>query len=138
MDLKAAICHIKRSTVPTNKWNADDFIADNCPPEAGEMESSFAAIMNAVSDGTLAQNHEGIISRLSEQVNTLITEKHADAEAIGALRDALAEEAHALGPQQRLGGGLQRRRCLGNHRPGTGGAHAPVWREDRHRFPNPG
>ena len=91
MDLKAAICHIKRSTVPTNKWNADDFIADNCPPEAGEMESSFAAIMNAVSDGTLAQNHEGIISRLSEQVNTLITEKHADAEAIGALRDALAE-----------------------------------------------
>ena len=38
----------------------------------------------------------------------------------------------------RASGGLQRRRCLGNHRPGTGGAHAPVWREDRHRFPNPG
>lgn len=91
MNLKTAINHIKRSTVPTVKWNADDFIADNCPPEAGKMESSFAAIMNAVSDGTLAQNHEGIISRLSEQVNTLTTEKHADAEAIGALEAKLAE-----------------------------------------------
>lgn len=34
---------------------------------------------------------DATIARLSEQVNTLITEKHADAEAIGALRDALAE-----------------------------------------------
>lgn len=34
---------------------------------------------------------DATIARLSEQVNTLITEKHADAEAIGALRDALAK-----------------------------------------------